>query len=63
MTAQEKAKEIVDKFLNCYWDNFGTEYAKLCAKVLVDEIIDPLNDRLDCDVKFYQEVKKEIEAL
>lgn len=75
MTPQEKAIELVHKFLRCkdYSDSYYVipiqEDATRCAIIAVDEILD-LNLALsNCDEnnwdidKFYLEVKQEIEKL
>ncbi len=68
MTAKEKSKELVEKFINNSWDNswhhMPTIVAKECAKIAVDEIINELlvtdfNNRFE----YWQEVKKEINEL
>jgi hypothetical protein len=74
MTPKEKAKELVDKYLKV---SFGVveEYipvpivfAKQCALIAVDEIIASNPNlkwfaKLDDSIKYWQEVKKEIELL
>ena len=70
MTPKEKARELFDKI---YEYAIFDEAAKQCALIAVDEIIDTLNyDIRDLDVrgnilldliKFWREVKKEIELL
>ena len=67
MTPQEKAKELVDKFMPHSSGNSNNNEAKQCALIAVDEIIDAVdwhefevpNDVLH----FYFEVKREIEKL
>jgi hypothetical protein len=60
---KEKAKELVDKFMlhNSYqsivWYN-----AKQCALIAVDVIIFELKIR-NCSIKYFEEVKQEIEKL
>jgi hypothetical protein len=75
MTPKEKAKELVDKYLNAsfnckdcdmpYCDmkctNLSVNEAKQCALIAVDEIIKS-NAMLPPNLN-WQEVKKEIEAL
>lgn len=64
MTPKEKAIELVDKFTQTNGNAF---FAKECALIAVDEIIDAIdwheyevpNDQL----KFWFEVKREIEKL
>ena len=62
MTPKEKAKELVTKYFK-----YSIQYRKECALIAVDEI---LSENLFDDseyanrrYKYYQEVKKEIEAL
>ena len=56
MTPKEKAKEIAMKF-----DKYGqTDNAVKCALICVDEILE-FHDRID--VKYWKEVKQEIEKL
>lgn len=59
-TPKEKTLELVDKFLYCTIDNYGFEYAKQCALVCVDELLE------ECKIDkywYWQEVKKEIKKL
>ena len=64
MTPKEKAEELIDKFTQTNGNAF---FAKECALIAVDEIIDAIdwheyevpNDQL----KFWFEVKREIEKL
>ncbi len=74
MTPKEKAKELVDKMLHCYQGHIDEYTAKQCALIAVDEIINlsparsPINDSSDFmphfnAVKYWQEVKTEIEKL
>jgi hypothetical protein len=75
MTPKEKADELMDSMLG-YGDEYHhcTQYvAKQCALIAVDEILNTLNyDIRDLDVrgsvlldliKYWQEVKQEIEKL
>jgi hypothetical protein len=75
MTPQEKAKELIEKYLNMN-DGLIQEFipipiegAKQCALIAVDGMIEKLvelsNDEFTFihDVKYYQEVKQEIEKL
>ena len=67
MTPKEKAKELYDNFYGLYPEQDAQFIAKECALIAVDEIIDAIdwheyevpNDQL----KFWFEVKREIEAL
>ena len=77
MTPQEKAKELLDKMYYSgryddkedYIPAMAWKRAKQCALMAVDEMIEKLvelsNDEFTFihDVKYYQEVKQEIEKL
>jgi hypothetical protein len=76
ITPQEKAKEIIKKFIPHaqYWDCYNDEllkknHAKQCALIAVEEIIDLNLGLSNCDEnnwsieKFYIEVKQEIQKL
>lgn len=75
MTPKEKAKELVEKYLNNIEDRTGTfilsKYsAKQCALIALDEVIDAvLNeegfsiDYFNKVTSYWNEVKKEIEKL
>jgi hypothetical protein len=63
-TAKEKAEELIDKFKiysNDYIDN------KQCALIAVDEILNLISEYtiepIVFDIKYWQEVKSEIEKL
>ena len=58
MTAKEKAKELVDRFR--IGDRNMKSKAKQCALICVDEILE-FHDRID--VKYWKEVKQEINKL
>ena len=60
MTPKETAKELVRK----YWDLGGIDVleAKQCSLIAVDVIIFELKIR-NCNVKYFEEVKQEIEKL
>jgi uncharacterized protein YydD (DUF2326 family) len=73
MTPKEKAKELVDKYSDNIVVKFqeyaGAHYSELelsdtetkqCALICVDEILE-FHDRID--VKYWKEVKQEIEKL
>jgi hypothetical protein len=66
MTPKEKAKELVDKFIQytdtSEWTNIEYVYAKQCALIAVDEILKVIEE-LRTEVLYWQEVKTEIEAL
>jgi hypothetical protein len=69
MTAQEKAKELVDKFGNIKHWQYTTGYyvgtkmtlqdAKQCAIICVDEIL----SESESQYEYWQEVKAEIEKM
>ncbi len=74
MTAKEKSRELVDKFL-CIEDNedlfcdecgMSEEAAKQCALIAVDYIINsnphsnPFNTDMFSTMEFWQEVKEEL---
>ena len=77
MTTKEKAKELVEKYysfgINKEGQTLSWYECKQCALISVDEIINTLNyDIRDLDVrgnilldliKFWREVKQEIEKL
>ena len=79
MTAQEKAKQLVDGYwiyLQVYhllhsfppmYDDGAKENAKQCALIAVDEHFKGMSLTFGCigdrSLKFWQEVKKEIEKL
>jgi hypothetical protein len=65
MTPEEKAKELVDKFIP-EEESIEFSHVKQCALICVDEIIEALehNSWQNKDwVNFYDEVKQEIEKL
>ena len=61
MKPLEKAEEIVDKFsiVGLQQRNEGIQ----CALIAVDLVLDNLEDHTGEDIKYYQEVKQEIEKL
>ena len=79
MTPKEKAKELVNKYLNAsfnckdcdilYCDikctMLSKRESKLCALITIDEILNNENSSLDyeSDIQYWQEVKIEIEKL
>jgi len=75
MTPQEKAKELIEKYLNMN-DGLIQEFipipiegAKQCALIAVDEIINsnphsnPLNTDVHSTMSYWNEIKHEIEKL
>ncbi len=72
MTAQEKAKELVDRYwiylrAGLLYDDEAKEDAKQCALIAVDEHFKGMSLTFGCindrSLKFWKEVKKEIEKL
>lgn len=73
MKSKEKAKELVDKYLEANdtiedWksNNIGidNELAKQCALIAVDEVIDNIeDDYMHYELDWWQEVKQEINKL
>tara|TARA_R110002074_G_scaffold77891_1_gene176545 strand:- start:1046 stop:1243 length:198 start_codon:yes stop_codon:yes gene_type:complete len=65
MTAKEKSKELVNKYLQIY--DGRVPQAKQCALICVDEIVQVLwhNHEKNSEkmYRYYIEVKKEIEKL
>ena len=62
MTPKEKAEELVDKFTQTNGNSF---FAKECALIAVDEILNSINSITDKYIElgmrqFWQEVKQEI---
>ena len=68
MTPKEKAQELVDKFIQTNGNAF---FAKECALVVVDEIINNFGLLTEgkehysssSTVKYYEQVKQEIEKI
>ena len=73
MTPKEKADELVQRYnvLQTFIDGFSHEHAKECAIICVDEILLNLGNMVDGKpfysshnaIKFYQQVKEEIQNL
>ena len=70
MTPKEKAKELVDKFVQYTpaEEEYEFPYAKQCALIAVDEIISEIEpsvtmDVIEARIKYWEEVKQEIEKL
>ena len=67
MTPKEKAKDLVSKYVYLTKQTNGangTIYnSKQCALIAVDEVLDNLEDHTGKDIKFYNQVKQEIEKL
>lgn len=64
MTAKEKAKELINKYLQFY--DGRVNIAKKCALFSVDEILNSRKKHLVQSIKFYEywnKVKQEIENL
>ena len=63
MTAKEKAKELVDRFIPKE-ESIEFAHVKQCALICVDEILDNQYDLITLPYKAYwQEVRQEIELL
>ena len=70
MTPKEKAKELIEKFIFINGNSF---FAKDCAIIAVDEIIDQwdyidtylanLGGEFNPNLRYWQEVKTELEKL
>jgi hypothetical protein len=68
MTPKEKAEELVDKFIKTNGNAF---FAKECALIAVDEILNNFGTLTEgkqhyaaySTIKFYEQVKQEIEKL
>lgn len=69
MTPQEKAKELVEKYMNYFQQIITVEAAKQCALIAVEEIINSgpgdvdVEDDLLSGRTYWQQVKEEIEKL
>lgn len=73
MTAKEKAKKLVDKFLQAHLKSGGIgmnfNQAKKCATICVDEILSQRHFNVDTTdevcrlLNYWQEVKQEINNL
>jgi hypothetical protein len=63
MTPKEKAKDLVDKYFTTGYA-INLFYAKQCALITVDEIINSINPfGMFLGKDYWQEVKQEIEKL
>jgi hypothetical protein len=74
MTPKEKAEELVNKYSIWCWNEVVCDYeiAKQCALIALDEIIDEIiqidsqmseTHILDKNLKYWKQVKEEIEKL
>ena len=68
MTPKEKAKELVNKFLQYTPVEFEYEYAKQCALIAVDEVmyslsVMPYGMEYLSKIDYWEEVKQEINNL
>ena len=64
MTPKEKAEELVNRFIYRRTDYVEIDYAKQCALIAVDEILDNnLWFKDEVNNNYWQEVKIEIEKL
>ena len=61
MTPKEKAKELFDKYVELSGIFIGDyESEKEMCLILINEVLDNLEDHTGKDIKFWQEVKQEI---
>ncbi len=58
MTPKEKAKELVNKFLQIY--DGRVPQAKQCTLICVDEMLEELGEELKLAYNYWTEVKQEI---
>jgi hypothetical protein len=67
MTSKEKAKELVYKFDNCMEFSTPQRFAKQCALVAVDEILNTIEYSSQADelskISYWTQVKNEINKL
>ena len=65
MTPKEKAEELVDKFVQYTPadSEFEYPYAKQCALIAVDEILNAVTAIADKRYDYWKEVKQELEKL
>ncbi|CAB4153253.1 hypothetical protein UFOVP618_55 [uncultured Caudovirales phage] len=63
MTAKEKADELIHKYILNTPVGFHFDDAKQCALIAVDEILDVIEDPTGKEIKYWKEVKKEIEKI
>ena len=75
MTAKEKSQELFDKMSiqtysyqpyagsHYHIEEIGDEAGKKCALIAVDEILDVIEDPTGKEIKYWKEVKKEIEKI
>ena len=64
MTPKEKAKELFDKYVELSGIFIGDyESEKEMCLILINEVLDNLEDHTGKDIKFWQEVKQEINKL
>lgn len=67
MTPKEKAFNLIDKFIrfhrNGIYNVIHEDIAKQYALIAVDLVLDNLEDHTGEDIKYWQDVKREIEKL
>jgi hypothetical protein len=66
MTPKEKAVQLYGKYFEFTTIMYEHDYTKKCILITADTVLDALDDCWEQDVfmvKFWQEVKKEIEKL
>ena len=60
MTPKEKAKELIDRFTDVEDGEMYVGKAKQCALIAVEYILDNLEDHTGEDIKYWIEVRNEI---
>jgi len=60
-SAKEKAKELVDKYLNADYTDINIHGAKQCALIAVEEVFSVIGDDYFTKYEFYLEVKNQLE--
>lgn len=59
----EKARPMAHANLFSFREESFNNNCRKIALMVVNEILDPENDRLDCDVNYYEQVKQELEKM
>jgi transposase-like protein len=60
MTPKEKAKELVDRYVEIIYPIINTTKVKQCTLIAVDEILKAVDGKYE---EYWQQVKQEIEKL
>jgi hypothetical protein len=66
MTAKQKANELVDRYVEyveAYSSQGQIENAKICALIVVEEMIDVTYAATRSTYEYWQDVKREIKAI